>query len=409
MVKFAPLNIATLQAETTLAGETRSTKVPQRASDTAASSSSAQPLSQLQPLGQLELHISQLHHGEAPSIDDHGDVLLASGSAADDFAPDFGDDPSDSGLDEKPDEGQRVDDEPTGAGLAAPAAARGEPTLDVPMDDIDDKDDKAVVGRLRREGLPSHVLVQRKGDLFQYLHPDVREVEECLSVVFLLRAAKVTEVSQDNDAILGSKERKEVVQQYFKYWLDQQDARKLCELRDRIGTQDGDTRTLVRNFRTFVFSRFGGLAWLHWYVAIGDVPPELVLMANLHIQRVIRDEAGREPASSAQPEPRSSERNRAIRAGEEAPPLRGVNRKISEGKALRKQAQVLDKKIAKEMQLHREGRSQMSWAAGRLLQGEREDLLCTNKNMQLFSHVYSSIYANFEYLNTQLFIDSFII
>ena len=147
---------------------------------------------------------------------------------------------------------------------------------------------------------------------------------------------------------------------------------ELRELRGRTATDDVFGRTVASCFRTYCFQRFGGLGWVHWYAALGDVSPELVKLVQEHISRVIRTEARSEPTAAATGDPRLSARSAAMRAGENAPPLRGVQHAVTLGKKLRKEAKNLDNRIAKLHEAFYRGEPTVSWWAWNLMLQNRQ-------------------------------------
>ena len=44
------------------------------------------------------------------------------------------------------------------------------------------------------------------------------------------------------------------------------------------------SRTLQSNFWTWLYVTFGGKAWVHWILMLGDLPSELIELANEHIR-----------------------------------------------------------------------------------------------------------------------------
>ena len=240
---------------------------------------------------------------------------------------------------------------------ASPAAPQG----DEPPDD----DDQQSMRWFRREGVPCKVWIHRTGDLFQTLTPDVKSSDDALMELTSMRMQVLSEKGLSGASFLDTDDRREVVRRYFRSWLGRESRSVLDELWRRCETADAYHRTLQSNFRVHTFQFFGGLPWMHWYAALGDVPDELIAVVNEYISAVVRKDADRAPAVTPQRGPRLSERNRAIRTGEDAeriPPHRGVQHKASEGKALRKAARHLGKQMETEKEKWRQGRSQMSWS-----------------------------------------------
>ena len=99
-------------------------------------------------------------------------------------------------------------------------------------------------------------------------------------------------------------------------------------------------RTMASNFRTAMFHIFGGLPWLTWYLAIGDVPEDLVQLANDYLTQQAQDLGGRKATTQPHPNPKLSARGWAMRKGETLPLRTGVQHKISQGKELRKKRRL---------------------------------------------------------------------
>ena len=80
----------------------------------------------------------------------------------------------------------------------------------------------------------------------------------------------------------------------------------------------------------------------------GDVDDALVDLVNEHIAQQVRNKGNREPrASGPHPAPKLSARNAATRAGQQTPPHRGVQHKVTEAKEARKKAKALEKQAEK--------------------------------------------------------------
>ncbi len=166
------------------------------------------------------------------------------------------------------------------------------------------------------------------------------------------------------------------------------------------GSTQAVARTNLSNFRTACFERFGGLPWLAWYLAIGDIPPELVDYVNEFISDKVRAEAQREPSRRPVPGPKLSARSAAIRAGESPPPKVGVQHTVVEAKQARKRAKALDKQVERAEEEWRAGTSSMGWRRWASLLEEREARLlltvsqrtCTG-TMTLMQHSCSPTYV----------------
>ncbi len=199
-------------------------------------------------------------------------------------------------------------------------------------------------GRMRRDGLPCRALVDRSGDLFVAFDTSARTASEALRHVTQLRLRALGPAG-DPDDYLSMVQQKWVAKEYQEAWLrEPENAAKLDELRQRCKTEDAIKRTIASNYRVACFQRFGGQPWLYWYIAIGDIPSDLVNLVNEHIGQRIR-EAGREPSSVQQPGPWLSRRSLAASQGADVPPPTGVQHTLSQAKVARKWAKTMDKKV----------------------------------------------------------------
>ena len=119
-------------------------------------------------------------------------------------------------------------------------------------------------------------------------------------------------------------------------------------MRRRCNSNEDVQRTVASNWRTAMYERFGGLPWMIWFVATGDVDDALVDLVNEHIAQQVRNKGNREPrASGPHPAPKLSARNAATRAGQQTPPRRGVQHKVTEAKEARKKAKAMEKQAQK--------------------------------------------------------------
>jgi hypothetical protein len=120
-------------------------------------------------------------------------------------------------------------------------------------------------------------------------------------------------------------------------------AEKERELRHRCKNKEDVQRTMTSNWRTAMYERFGGIPWMIWYVATGDVDDALIDLVNVHITHMVRTKGNREPSTTGpHPNPKLSARNTARATGQTVPPRGGVQHMQSEAKKKRKEAKTLE-------------------------------------------------------------------
>jgi hypothetical protein len=229
----------------------------------------------------------------------------------------------------------------------AAAAAEGAGEQDA---EVDEKDDVKLT--LRQDGFPARTFAERNGDLFKTLTMHKADVH--LNVLAGLRAAKLRAENRDEvDGYLQLAEAQEVVKEYrSSVWSREPEQRAKEEaLRRRCNSKEDVQRTVTSNFRTAMYERFGGLPWMIWYVATGDVDDALVDLVNAHITQQVRIKGSREPSTTGpHPNPKLSARNAATRAGQQTPPHRGVQHTVTEAKEARKKAKGLEKQVEKMLE-----------------------------------------------------------
>ena len=93
---------------------------------------------------------------------------------------------------------------------------------------------------------------------------------------------------------------------------------------------------------------------MHWFLMLGDLPPDLSELANEHIRERVETTEHREPSKGKHPHPKLSARNHAASRGEPLPAKRGVRHIRGEAYEARKQARVLEK-YQEHILLHRRG------------------------------------------------------
>ena len=98
-------------------------------------------------------------------------------------------------------------------------------------------------------------------------------------------------------------------------------------------------------YRTHCHKTYGGIEWLAVLVALGDVPPLAVDIANDLIRDRIREHAQREATSEPTSGPRLSARHAAKARAEPMPDVRGPSHNVSEAKQARMHAKYLEKQL----------------------------------------------------------------
>ena len=89
-----------------------------------------------------------------------------------------------------------------------------------------------------------------------------------------MRAARIRNEGFDEDGLLETAARGEIVSEFFKNWKRRPDVQEqLRELQGRTATEDSYNRTVASNWRAYCFQMFGGLGWVSWYAALGGIPP----------------------------------------------------------------------------------------------------------------------------------------
>jgi hypothetical protein len=263
----------------------------------------------------------------------------------------------------------------------AAAAAEGAGEEDAEVDETDRQDDEKLP--LRRDGFPARTFAERNGDLFKTLSMPKADVH--LDKLAEIRAAKLRSRGWDEvDGYLKLDAAQEVVKEYrTSVWSrEPEQTAKEEELRRRCSSKEDVQRTVASNFRTAMYERFGGLPWMTWYVATGDVDDVLVDLVNEHISQQVRDKGHREPSTSGpHPAPKLSARNAATSAGQVAPPHRGVQHTVTEAKEARKKAKALEKYVEK---LENDRRS-----TARSVQRKRDEMEATIENKS--SHIVLAI------------------
>ena len=103
---------------------------------------------------------------------------------------------------------------------------------------------------------------------------------------------------------------------------------------------------------------------MYWFFAVGDVPPDLVELANTYWSARVRELAGREPHTAPAPS-RGPARDPKT-------PKQGIQHKITEQKQARKEAKRWDWQVDEAQKCWDNGVSDMSWSQWNNLLSRRE-------------------------------------
>ena len=204
------------------------------------------------------------------------------------------------------------DPQPQAAAVAgAPAASQGEPPA--PQDDSD-------VRFVRRDGLPIRVFVQRQGELYTSCTLDRDRAEEKVREVMSLRLQRLQSAGMDDapGVVMPWTHVRECMRMHKKAWLAApEQADKIKEVQERCGDAEAAMRTMTSRYRCACFEELGGVPWMGWVLALGNISIEFVDLVNMKITDRIRERAGRPPRRTAGGDPaRLSARNTAIRGGD---------------------------------------------------------------------------------------------
>ena len=213
-------------------------------------------------------------------------------------------------------------DEDADDGAAAARAAEAQlETPAPPQGDAGEEDDADV------SGPPGALLIRQEGEVFSIIRVDMKAADRELLDLARLREAMVKRHSAVvKDGILPYSIAAEAVQLLKKQWRERPE-RKIQEdeLWGQHGNHDVVSRTVQSNFRTWLHVTFGGRAWVHWFLMLGDLPSELIELANEHIRERVQTTEDREPRMGKHPHPKLSARNHAASRGEPLPAQRGVH------------------------------------------------------------------------------------
>ena len=148
------------------------------------------------------------------------------------------------------------------------------------------------------------------------------------------------------------------------------------ELKSRCATSNAYNRTVLSNFRTALYERFGGLPWVQWFLAIGDLPDDLFSLATEYNLAKVR-EANREPRRENAPHPYPKLAPRALAAshGHALPDKKGVQHRLTQAKKARKQARYVSSQVVSAETAWSLGCSSMRSWEWRALKRKQQDTL----------------------------------
>ena len=118
----------------------------------------------------------------------------------------------------------------------------------------------------------------------------------------------------------------------------------------QVSSNPENTSTKIHDFmkmyyRTHCHKTYGGFEWLAVLIALGDVPPLAVDIANRLVSERVRAKANREANFEPSSGPRLSAQNLARSQGAPVPPVRGPTHNISAAKQARTRAKALEKQM----------------------------------------------------------------
>ena len=100
-----------------------------------------------------------------------------------------------------------------------------------------------------------------------------------------------------------SRSSRSAVQLLKKQWRERPERKvQEQELWREHGNYDVVNRTVQSNFRTWLHVTFGGRAWVHWFLMLGDLPPDLIDQANDYIRERVEKTEHREPRKGEAPQ-----------------------------------------------------------------------------------------------------------
>ena len=127
-------------------------------------------------------------------------------------------------------------------------------------------------------------------------------------------------------------------------------------------------------FRTALYERFGGLPWVQWFLAIGDLPDDLFNLATEYNLAKVR-EANREPRreNAPHPNPKLAPRAHAASHGLPLPNKQGVQHELTQAKKARKQARYVSSQVEAAEAAWSSGTSSMRSWEWRSLKRKQQD------------------------------------
>ena len=182
-------------------------------------------------------------------------------------------------------------------------------------------------------------------------------------LLLALRESKLDQMGYAPSDYLHFASVQQVIREYRVRWLGEADTgAKVAELQSRCKTTNAQTRTLHSNFRTALYERFGGLPWVQWFVAIGDLPEDLFSLAAEYNLAKVR-EANREPRreNTPHPCPKLAPRAQAASLGQPLPDKQGVQHYLTQAKKARKQARYVSSQVEAAEAAWSAGTSTMRW------------------------------------------------
>ena len=205
-------------------------------------------------------------------------------------------------------------------------------------------------------------LVRQEYELHYHISTAPAASQELDKIVALRLNALERLQLTDGDEVPWSEVEK-LFGEYRKWWLAQPEQMlRETELAKRCVSRSALTRTLASNCRTHCFETFGGVAWVKWYLALGEVSEEVVELAQEYINhRCLETEHRTTPREKPHPSPRFSKVTLQKMRGE-APKYTGVQHKRSHANELRRKAKKLKNNVDRAEEDWRLGKKRkMTW------------------------------------------------
>lgn len=222
------------------------------------------------------------------------------------------------------------------------------------------------------DGPPASYLAVEQGDYFVRCEIRKDTLDDELRHVYRIREDLLRERCLPHDALLPLEGAEEVLLRYKNLWQsrDKQKA-KFEELLERCSSRQAAFRTRNSNYRTHLYTTFGGRPWVLWFAAIGDLPDVVRHIAQRYWIDRVKAVSGRDASTNHHPAPILSAGRRAMIDGRPVQ-LTGSQHRLSQGKALRDAARRLDRQVRSAKRDWEAGRSNISWHAWDLLLRRRE-------------------------------------